>query len=94
MRTTGICSALDGPSEVAARYPSYSALHFAPEALEVALGEFRRNESFHSLYGTLQTYEERLQPVVSAPVLPFGRTPGQAMPMPHEPMEMMNKQAA
>lgn len=82
-----------GSAQVAGRYPSYSALHFASEPLDITFGEFHRNESFQYLYGTLLGYEERLRPVVTAPVLPFGKVRRRRMPKPHEPVEMMNKAA-
>jgi hypothetical protein len=81
-----------GSAQLAMRYPAYSALHFATEPLTVRCGEFNRAESFQLLYGMLLGYEERLHPVVTAAVLPFGNAK-RPVTKPHEPVEMMNKAA-
>ena len=60
-----------GSSKIATRYPCYSALTFAREPVEIELDQFDPKVCFLTLHQTLLNFTDRLEPTITAPILPF-----------------------
>ena len=60
-----------GSHELALSFPIYSALHFAPEEFKLGSDDFNKSESYLELYLALVSFEDKLVPVLTAPVIPF-----------------------
>jgi hypothetical protein len=83
-----------GSEEIAKLYPAFGALQFVPETMPLDLGEFDAGSSFQRLYALLLEQQQRLQPVLSAPVISIaGRPSRRPFVMAPEAVELLNKAA-